>query len=139
LFCKIYDERFKGGDEYVEFFIGEEEEKTKEKIQNIFEKAKSEFFEVFDSQEFIAFSPSIIHYLVSRLQNISFMNSGGDAFADAFEAFIGKSMRGEHGQFFTPRNVIKFIVKLLGLEENDKVIDPACGTGGFLVETLRQV
>ena len=64
------------------------------------------------------------------------MNSGGDAFADAFEAFIGKSLRGEHGQFFTPRNVIKFIVKLLRIEENDKIIDPACGTGGFWLKLL---
>ncbi|CAG8768498.1 16317_t:CDS:2, partial [Cetraspora pellucida] len=50
--------------------------------------------------------------------------------------FIGTALKGEHGQFFTPRNVVRFVINFLDVEENKKIIDPACGTGGFIVESL---
>ena len=60
-------------------------------------------------------------------------------FSDEFEVFIGHALKGEQGQFFTPRNVTKMIIEILNPSENDLIIDPACGTGGFLVEALRYV
>ncbi|MFJ1522563.1 class I SAM-dependent DNA methyltransferase [Spiroplasma sp. ald] len=69
------------------------------------------------------------------------MESQRDSIADAFEVFIGNALKGEHGQFFTPRNVIRFILKYLdknfiSINSNIKIMDPACGTGGFIVEAL---
>lgn len=49
------------------------------------------------------------------------------------------SLKGSQGQFFTPRNVVKMIVEILNPDENDKIIDPACGGGGFLIESLKFV
>ena len=59
--------------------------------------------------------------------------------ADAFEIFIGTALKGEHGQFFTPRNVVRFIINFLDVDETQKIIDPACGTGGFIIEALRYI
>ena len=67
------------------------------------------------------------------------MNSQRDVVADAFEIFIGHALKGGQGQFFTPRNVVKMIVDILQPTENDKIIDPACGSGGFLIESLKYV
>ncbi len=53
--------------------------------------------------------------------------------------FISPSLRGGQGQFFTPRNVVKLLVSLANPTRNDKLIDPACGSGGFLIESLRYV
>lgn len=52
---------------------------------------------------------------------------------------IGHTLKGSQGQFFTPRNVVKMIVEILNPDENDKIIDPACGSGGFLLESLKFV
>ena len=59
--------------------------------------------------------------------------------SDAFEVFIGTALKGERGQFFTPRNVVRFVINFLDVDETQKIIDPACGTGGFIVEFLRYV
>ena len=77
--------------------------------------------------------------MVGELQNYSLIDSERDVIADAFETFIGHTLKGSQGQFFTPRNVIKMIVEILNPDENDKIIDPACGSGGFLIESLKFV
>ena len=48
-----------------------------------------------------------------------------------------RGFKGENGQFFTPRNVVKLMVEITNPQPDDKIIDPACGTGGFLLESLR--
>ena len=58
---------------------------------------------------------------------------------EAFEVFIGPSLKGSQGQFFTPRNVVKMLIEMVNVSQNDKVIDPACGSGGFLIESLREI
>jgi type I restriction enzyme M protein len=55
-----------------------------------------------------------------------------DVIADAFEEFIGTAFRGGEGQFFTPRNVVQMMIDVLQPTSGEKVIDPACGSGGFL-------
>nr|AYC64087.1 hypothetical protein [Johnson-sea-linkia profunda] len=80
-----------------------------------------------------------IAYVVGELQNYSLIDSERDVIADAFETFIGHALKGTQGQFFTPRNVVKMIVEILNPDENDHIIDPACGSGGFLIESLKFV
>ena len=59
--------------------------------------------------------------------------------ADAFEVFIGTALKGEHGQFFTPRNIVKMMVEILDPDNEDLIIDPACGSGGFLIDVLKHI
>lgn len=71
-------------------------------------------------------------YVVSRIENHSMLNSDRDVISDAFEEFIGTSFRGSQGQFFTPKNVVKMIVDILQPSSGESIIDPVCGSGGFL-------
>lgn len=92
-----------------------------------------------DESDRISLDTNSIVYVVGELQNYSLMESERDVIADAFETFIGHALKGGQGQFFTPRNVVKMMVEVLDPSENDKIIDPACGSGGFLIDALRYV
>lgn len=141
IFCKIYDEKFTSPDDTVSFRagFGEEPEKVKSRILQIFQNVKLKYKEVMDSTDDITLDSKSTRYVVGELQNYSLIETDRDSLADAFEIFIGKALKGDKGQFFTPRNVVKLIVEILNPTENDTVIDPACGSGGFLVESLRYI
>lgn len=78
-------------------------------------------------------SDDLVRRILVELESIEF---GGEAHAlgDAFQALIGPRLRGERGQFFTPRSVVRAMVSIADPGPDDIVIDPACGTGGFLLE-----
>ncbi len=57
----------------------------------------------------------------------------------AFELFLGKTFRGELGQFFTPRTIVNYMVEVLNVKEGDRVCDPCCGSGGFLIKAFEHV
>lgn len=141
VFCKIYDERFTKPDDTLKFRAGinENPQKVSERINEVFEFVKSKYSDVIDSDESISLDSESLTYVVGELQFYCLIESERDAIADAFETFIGPSLKGGQGQFFTPRNVVTLLVRALKLEPDSKVIDPACGSGGFLVETLRDV
>ncbi len=67
------------------------------------------------------------------------MDADRDAVGDAFEVFIGPALRGAEGQFFTPRNVVQMVVDILDPQPGERIIDPACGSGGFLITALDRV
>lgn len=141
IFCKIYDERYKKGNSLVDFRagVGEEDAKIVARIQNLFVEVKNKYPDVFDETDKILLSDNSIAYIVGELQQYCLMESERDVIADAFEMFIGPSLRGPQGQFFTPRNVVKLLMTLTDPNKQDKIIDPACGSGGFLVEALKHV
>ncbi len=141
IFCKIYDERFTRKDEDVSFRVGVEEagKIVKDRIIEIFEKVKTKYSEVIEVADSINLDAESIKYVVGELQDFCLIESERDIIADAFETFIGYSLKGAQGQFFTPRNVIKLMVELINPQPNELLIDPACGTGGFLVESLRHI
>ncbi len=141
IFCKIYDERFTKKDEYVSFRVGIDEDgkSVKKRIREIFEKVKTKYNEVIEVADNISLDIESIKYVVGELQNFCLIESERDIIADAFETFIGYSLKGAQGQFFTPRNVIKLMVEIIDPKPNELLIDPACGTGGFLVEGLRHM
>ncbi len=72
---------------------------------------------------------------MKELQHISLLKSSKDILSDAFEIFVSKILKDEGGQFFTLPNVIEFMVKYIDPEIDSKILDPACGHGGFLLET----
>lgn len=141
VFCKIYDERFTKKEDNVSFrvWIEEDSETVKERIVKLFEKVKTKYSEVIEIADTIILDADSIRYVVGELQNFCLIESERDIIADAFETFIGYSLKWAQGQFFTPRNVIKLMVEIINPKPNEILIDPACGTGGFLVESLRHI
>lgn len=141
IFCKIYDEKFTKKDDNVSFRVGVEEEGkiVKNRIIELFEKVKTKYSEVIEVADEIKLDADSVKYVVGELQNFCLIESERDVIADAFETFIGYSLKGAQGQFFTPRNVVKLMVEIINPQPNELLIDPACGTGGFLVESLRHI
>jgi len=141
IFCKIYDEKYTAPDEIVKFRAGVDEKpkEIEKRILDLFNEVKTNLQEVIDNEDKITLDTNSLMFIVGELQNYSLMESERDVIADAFETFIGHALKGGQGQFFTPRNVVKMIVDILQPNENDKIIDPACGSGGFLIESLKSV
>lgn len=141
IFCKIYDEKFTKPEEPVEFRagIGEDPANVKSRILKIFDKVKGKYAEILDVSDKINLDEAGLNYVVGELQNYSLIDSERDVIADAFETFIGSALKGAQGQFFTPRNVVKLMVEISRPKATDQVIDPACGSGGFLVESLKHM
>lgn len=139
LFCKIYDEIYNHSDLKFRASAEEPDEKVAERIKEIFEEVKKEYQDVFEEDEKLLLDAQSIAYVASQLQNYSLLKADKDAVGDAFEVFIGPGLRGEKGQFFTPRNVVRLCVEMLDPKPDEKVIDPACGSGGFLIVALEHV
>ena len=141
IFCTIYDERFTKPDDIVSFRagIGESSRAVKVRISKLFDKVKSQYDDVLDVADSITLDERSLGYVVGELQLYSLQDSSRDAVGDAFEVFIGPALKGGQGQFFTPRNVVKMLVEMIDPKVDERVMDPACGSGGFLVEGLRHV
>lgn len=141
IFCKIYDEKFAPPESIVQFRAGVNEpaEVVDQRIRQIFNKVKSSETDIFEEEDKITLDTKSIVYVVGELQNYSLMSCDRDVVADAFETFIGHALKGGQGQFFTPRNVVRMIIDILNPNINDKIVDPACGSGGFLIESLKFV
>ncbi len=141
IFCKIYDERFTKPGDMVTFRAGIEEsaKDVRVRIEKIFAQVKKQYSDVIESSEKILLDDATLAYAVGELHLFCLIESERDAIAEAFEVFIGPSLKGGQGQFFTPRNVVKLLVEMIDLATDDRMIDPACGSGGFLVESLREM
>lgn len=141
IFCKIYDENYTPNDESLRFRAEEHENKTpevvKKRIDDLFKEVREWETNVIDKIDAITLDENSVYYVVGELQGYSLVNAPRDSVADAFETFIDHALKGGQGQFFTPRNVVKMMVDILRPTTKDYVIDPACGSGGFLEEALR--
>jgi type I restriction enzyme M protein len=103
----------------------------------LFEQTKDTFKEVFDADEKIKLSQNALSFAVDKLQSISLTDSSKDVAGLAFQKFLASRDKEGHGQFFTPEPVIDLCVEIIGPQPHEKIIDPACGSGGFLFSTLR--
>lgn len=141
LFCKIFDELDKAPDETVDFraSVKDEPDVVKKRIDRLFERVKQEYPDVFRKSDTIALDEDSVKYVVGELQNFAVSEAERDVIGEAFEVFIGPAVRGEEGQFFTPRNVVQAIVKIMDPKPGDMVLDPSCGSGGFLIVALEHV
>ena len=141
IFCKIYDERFTAPEDVVQFHIGLHEDHVvvKNRIVGLFNAVKDKYREVFQKEDVINLDEGSIAYIVGALQNYCLIDAERDVLADAFETFIGHALKGDSGQFFTPRNVVKMMVDIINPKEGEMLIDPACGSGGFIIEALRHL
>jgi type I restriction enzyme M protein len=141
LFCKLFDEINKGPEELIDFRAGLDEAPTAvcERILELFGKVKARYSDVFNDADAIALDPESLAYVVGELQPYSVTEAKRDVIGDAFEVFMGPALRGEEGQFFTPRNVVHMMVDILDPDPEESIIDPACGSGGFLIAALDHV
>ena len=141
VFCKIYDEKFTQSDHRVTFRIGlgEKKQEVKKRIDGIFKEVKKRYHDVFENNDIIQLDEDSLAYFVGEVQHYCLIESPSDAVADAFEAFISPTLKGPQGQFFTPRNVVNLAITLTDPKTSERIIDPACGTGGFLIEVLRHL
>jgi type I restriction enzyme M protein len=141
IFCKLYDERHTPQSEMVKFRAGinEKPEEIANRMMILFEEVKTKLPDVIDVEDKLTLDYHSLNYVVGELQNYCLMDCERDVVADAFETFIGHALKGGQGQFFTPRNVVRMMIDILKPSENDKIIDPACGSGGFLIESLKYV
>jgi len=140
LFVKIQDERTprKNGQPY-EFQIKTHEPSRKlaERIKSIYESAKAKDPQVFTDT--IRIDDATLRILVSHMEAISFSKTDLDTKGVAFEQFMDGFFKGNFGQYFTPREIIAFAVEMMQPKADDLVLDPACGSGGFLLYALDQV
>ncbi len=140
LFCKLKDEKdtHKKSDTY-QFQIGKHEtpDDVFKRIDAIYQKAKKMDAEVFKGN--INLEPKIVYQMVEHIQGINFSKTDLDTKGVAFERFMQDFFKGKMGQFFTPRNIVDFAVKMLGVTNEALVLDPASGSGGFLLNTLDTV
>ena len=139
IFTKLYDEMESGRNEtrHLEFRnYRDTETELKDKIQKLFDKAKSKWDGVFSQDAKILLSPSHLSVCVSSLQDVKLFNSNLDVVDDAFEYLMSKSSKGEKGQYFTPRYVIDMCVKMLNPKPDETMIDTASGSCGFPVHTI---
>lgn len=141
IFCKIYDERFTKPEDTVKFRagVGEDDEEVRKRILDLFDKVKKQYSDVIDVADSVLLDAKCLKYIVGELQLYSLKDSSRDAVGEAFEIFIGPSLKGGQGQFFTPRNVVNMVINMIDPDTDEKILDPACGSGGFLVESLRYV
>ncbi len=138
LLCKLVDEINKSPEDEMDIYIREEEteEELLERIQTFFQlNVKKKYPDIMGENEQITLNKDLLFIIIKELEHISLLESSKDILSDAFEIFVSKMLKDEGGQFFTPPNIAKFMVNYLDPEEDSKVLDPACGHGGFLLET----
>lgn len=140
MFCKDKDERTLTpiGD-YYNFQVGTHEtaKEVANRVRGIYQKAQQRDPDVFEAP--LRLSDEVLYSVVEKLQGISLSRTELDSKGRAFETFLKKIFRGEMGQYFTPREVVRFMVDFMKPVVDDIVIDPACGSGGFLLYILDKV
>jgi type I restriction enzyme M protein len=148
IFCKLHDEQESAGT--LEFCITSEERrsdlgqrKLKARIAKLFEAVKDRFPYIFPSPgEGIELDNRSLAYCVAELQKFSLVQTPSDIKGEAYEEIVGVTSRRDQGAFFTPRNVCDMAVQMIMATYPPekrlklKILDPACGTGGFLRAAL---
>lgn len=109
--------------------------------QFLFEKTKEDFSKdnLFDPNETIRIRETSFEKIVEELQVYNLSTTSDDVKGIAFEKFLGRTFRGELGQFFTPRTIVEFMVSVLDPQEGEYICDPCCGSGGFLIRAFEYV
>lgn len=109
--------------------------------QNLFEKTKQDFANdhLFEPNDVIKIRENSFEQIVKELEIYNLSTTSDDVKGIAFEKFLGRTFRGELGQFFTPRTIVDFMVKVLDPQEGEYICDPCCGSGGFLIDAFEYV
>lgn len=147
IFCKVHDERETAKE--LRFSITNEERRStlgqlrlRERMDELFEEVKQKYPYIFPKDEQVRLDNRVLAYIVSELQKYSLLQTDADVKGAAYEEIVGANLRGDRGEFFTPRNVCRTAVEMVFATYPKerwfhlKVLDPACGTGGFLIAVM---
>lgn len=110
-------------------------------LDNLFQQTKAHYStdKIFDDDERINLKPATGEEIVRKLEKYNLSDTSEDVKGVAFERFLGRTFRGEIGQFFTPRTIVEFMVHMMDPQEGEVVCDPASGSGGFLIRVFEIV
>ena len=111
-------------------------------MNELFKEAVREWPDTFELSDKIRLSPGRLSVCVPFLENIRLFEIGQGEYEiidSAFEYLITEVSKGKKGQYFTPRHVVKMCVRMLDPKENEYIVDPACGSGGFILHTMYHV
>ncbi len=146
IFCKMHDENLRAQQRQAwkrrfwagpkEQFIDKGRKDIRKRIDGLFSEVKRNYKSIFRGNEEITLSDRALAFIVSELAKYDFTRTDVDAKGVAYQEIVGTNLRGDRGQYFTPRGVVKLVVEMLAPKENELILDPACGTGGFLVAAL---
>ncbi|MFE5736597.1 methylation-associated defense system DNA methyltransferase MAD2 [Streptomyces celluloflavus] len=146
LFAKMYDERVSRGTGHGRFRTGlkemfEEDGRAAiaKRVRSLFEDVKIQYSEVFKPTDEITLSDQALAFIVSELAHYDLSASDIDAKGIAYQELVGTNLRGDRGQYFTPRVAVDLMVEMLDPKQDETVLDPTCGTGGFLQATLKHL
>ena len=144
IFCKVHDEQT--ASQEVRFDITPEERRftvaqrlLRQRIEALFLEVKARYPYIFSDDQRILLNDRVLAYIVSELRRYSLLRTEADVKGNAYEEIVGPNLRGDRGEFFTPRNVCEMAVRMIfATYPKDRwlslrVVDPACGTGGFVV------
>ena len=147
IFCKVQDENNLSGP--LKFFIGNADRRSeigKRRLRNeidaLFQEVRERYPYIFDSGSEIRLNNEVLAYVVGELQRYSLLQTRADVKGVAYEQLVGANLRGDRGEFFTPRAVCKMAAEMIlatfpaNKWLNINVLDPAVGTGGFLVALM---
>jgi type I restriction enzyme M protein len=147
IFIKVYDEQY---NPTLQFYMvpGEQISEVKNRLTGVFNKVKERYKYIFRGDEIIELNDTVLKYVVSELQRFTLVETETDVKGEAYEEIVGPNLRGDRGEFFTARNVCNMTIEMLFTlcpEEKLtspgalKLLDPAVGTGGFLIAGVQKV
>lgn len=144
IFAKIHDESKPGaGREFwagpTEQFTADGREAIKARVLPLLNEVKAKYPNIFRGEERLSLSDRALAFMVSELAKYDLARTAVDAKGAAYQEIVGSNLRGDKGQFFTPRSVITMAVAMLDPKPDERFMDPACGTGGFLVAAIDHI
>ncbi len=141
IFCKIEDERNISND--LEFYATSGERSNPDgqltvakRIAKIFDRVKKKHSKIFELNEDIKLSNRSLSYITTELQKYSLLDTHIDIKGKAYEEIVGANLRGDRGEFYTPRNVMQMSVAMINPKMDETILDSSCGTGGFLLNAM---
>ena len=144
IFCKIHDEH--NIPQPLQFYATAKEKASHDgrltvarRIGKIFDQVKRRYPAIFDASDTIKLQARSLAWIVGELQRYSFLETRIDVKGKAYEELVGANLRGDRGEFFTPRNVQAMAVRMLDIKPEERILDPSCGTGGFLVIAMNHM
>ena len=144
LLSKIEDES--SADPLCKFHITPEEYKNEKlqavackRVRSLFAAVRDRYPDVFKKDEEITIPDKQLALVINQLQHYSFLDSPYDVLGTAYETYVASNLKGDRGQYFTNRLVINMMVKMVDPDDKSFILDPACGSGGFLLTSMNYI
>ena len=141
IFCKMHDENLRAKQRQAwqrRFWAGPKEQfepqgrkAIRVRIEELFTEVKKQYKNIFRGNEEITLSDRALAFIVSELAKYDFTRTDVDAKGVAYQELVGVNLRGDRGQYFTPRGVVKLVIEMLDPKETETLLDPACGSMHF--------